>query len=1263
MSIHLLLTSVLLSSIAFGQQTWLQFNAGASENSSPLVQFNGTWDSFLTFDVELRGLLAETVTVDSQDYLRFSTSPGTVPDDSMGIPELPVVRRMVWLPDGSDIELEYSASCCEGLECLPVYPAPLDSLVSDSTCTPFIGEYFRKDSSAYASTGWYPDTLARLVGEFRLRDLRVGIVDVCPVQFLASEDSLRVWSDIEVLLSWDEGNAVWSEAGLGHFDNLIGDNLLGYTPEPQPINDGTGSVVRVYADRLVAGPGYAPDYVILVAAGLDGQAVTDLADYRDELNGFDVAIVRTDDVLECYGESTVLTADMIRDFTEDMWEWGTGPGDRPTYLLLIGDHEDPAYASEAWFLPTHLSPQGSPPWYWANDSWFVLFGENRSAPSAWPDMIVGRLPARTSAELGSMVDRIEDIEEPITSWPPPQDLAWRRYLTRLSGQNNDGGYVPWDPWSPSDGWASAFADWLGYGYDNLNCGDGDDETNRDGSDVTAHGWVDTLTDWFERGQQVAFYVNHGETHMYSAGIQWLPDPPMDSVPDNMGVADSVFDSFEVADLGVGVQNHVHPFVISLCCLNGTFNHTVAQHEYSDGPGGHYECMHFDPLHSPPQWDYGTDCMAETWMKNSASGAIGVFASSEVSYTSRYGPVGMELLYSIYCQGMTRLGDAVSSMRLGMLDQYNGGYSNEMARFNLLGDPAVDIGDRVKFPRRCDLVISPQELGANRYPTMSIDGEGTAEFQVVVHNFGGAASGRFSVELELQWGQQSETLAAACAGLQPRESETLRFEWDLPYGFTVPAMLSLHATADPDGDCPDSWAADNDASIVCPVEDLYPNEEGWPVLTSGSVKSPPALGDMDGDGDMEIVVVSGCMIEVVDPDDPGSPAWSSEPFMFNPGAGDGFTVPVIADVTASSLPEVICESLNALIVLEGSTGDVICTFNHESPGCMWTNGPVTPIVSNLMPGGGDEIALVCRDQQDSDCYLTVLRVVNGQISQLGSWDLPVSGGNYYRAWLCAGQLTPDGTHEIVLSYSRRVGTRYMGVWTWDYDEGTSQTGFTDSFEWLEVTNRAGIPAIGDLAGQGMTVALSHDDSYADPHNPVYPALLMDPLDLQSSMMECQPTSTPSSNILCCMMADWDPLTAGLDRIIAPAENQCCVWDEDGLIDWSIVFGTLGDPRPPFGALGDLDNLGAVDLLVGTRTGMVQAFGSNGVPLTPLGFPYTLPSEVCGGYCIADIDLDGKVEVVFGTMDNYLHVWELGECDEGYAPWPQVQHDAARTGVLE
>ncbi len=79
----------------------------------------------------------------------------------------------------------------------------------------------------------------------------------------------------------------------------------------------------------------------------------------------------------------------------------------------------------------------------------------------------------------------------------------------------------------------------------------------------------------------------------------------------------------------------------------------------------------------------------------------------------------------------------------------------------------------------------------------------------------------------------------------------------------------------------------------------------------------------------------------------------------------------------------------------------------------------------------------------------------------------------------------------------------------------------------------------------------------------------------------------------------------------------------------------------------------------------AFDSNGDLLDASGFPIALPDGVTasGGFAIADIDRDGKVEVVFGSSDGKLHCWELGSCATGYAPWPQFQHDFGRTGVLD
>ncbi len=347
----LLLLFLLFSfSISFAGTQWLEFNAGCPDNSEPLIHFGTSDENFILFDVELRGLLAETLTVNSVDYLRFDKTPGTVSSDSTGFPELPIVRCFVWVPDSTDLSIEYFTNCPDIRSTLPVYPAPLDSF-PDEYCSGFSQEYFRKDSTIYTLDTWYPDTLVRFTGEFLLRDIRIAVVDVYPVQYLPSEDSLRVWSDIEVLIEFEDTTATWSEENLGPFERLIRDNLLGYKPDMTPDAPEPGSVERPL--DLATGPVNTPDYVILTAAGLDGSWIDTLAWHRADLNNFDVSIVRTDSVLSQFGQSaSILTSDIIRDFTETMWDWGDDK--HPSYLLLVGDHEDSDSSDCDWFLPTRI---------------------------------------------------------------------------------------------------------------------------------------------------------------------------------------------------------------------------------------------------------------------------------------------------------------------------------------------------------------------------------------------------------------------------------------------------------------------------------------------------------------------------------------------------------------------------------------------------------------------------------------------------------------------------------------------------------------------------------------------------------------------------------------------------------------------------------------------------------------------------------------------------------------------------------------------
>jgi hypothetical protein len=1255
----IILSCLLLLPLAAPAQTeWLEFNAGTQGQTSLLIQYNGTWDDLLTFDVEVRGLLADTVEVDSVEYLRFNRSSGLTVSDSTGYPELPVARCFVWVPDHTDLTLSWAANCPEKRSSLPVYPAPLDSLREDSTSTPFIDEFFRKDSSAYSSEQWYPDTLARLVGTFHLRDTRVAIVDVYPMQYLASDDSIRVWSDIEVALEFDDHGYDWSTADLGPYERLIGDRLLGYRPSWDYSPMQTGNVYRLESGELEQGPPEVPEYVILAGAlnsgvTIDGQWVDDFAEYRAQRNGFDVAIVNAHDVYTDYNQGEdFLTAELIRDFTEDMWDWGE-PGERPQYLLLLGDHSDYGCTTIGpWFLRTH-EPPGDPAGI-ANDEWYVYFDEPREVLYAMPDMMVGRLPARDAEELQDMLDLIVAYEAEAGEPPYPPDLTYRRYITRLAG--ND--HYTYDNWKPSPGWTDSLRQWMGYSWDNYYCGDGEDNgyfpPNPDGSRMTSAEWRDTCISLFERGSQVAFYSNHGAIHLFSAGLNWE-----EGGPPHFGAPDSTFDDLEVKELSS--PHHWPPFVLMLCCSSGSFSHTASEHPTGAYPG---LCQGYKPPDST-WYDFDTSCLAEEFMSNTDCGAIGVFAGSNSSEIACYNRYGKGILGSIYHRGITRLGEAIQAGRLEYLSEFFGSsaWKASLGQFNLLGDPAVDIGDRMKFPDKCELIISPADLQASRYPTRNIGSDAEVELYVTVRNAGGSASEPFDVDLSITSpGQPMVLLTERCSGLDPGEEETLAFTWSTSWN--PPGTVGLSAEADPEEECDDSWRGNNTAEVDVEMLDFYPNEDGWPVQVSGSVVSVPALGDLDSDGDLDIVAIHGMWLSVYDPESPDEAEWQVGPYIFSDSLAVtvGYSVPAIADMNNDHAPEVIVDSREALLVFDGSSGNLEYSYSHPSLGAHLGRGPHSPIVADINSDvPGNEIALVCGDSDKDDLHLFILGIADGDLSVLDKAELRDAYFSYSREWICAGNLTEDLSQEAVVAYSsyESGGMGYFsGLWVYDRDDDTGASGFIDSMIVDESENTAGIPAIGELAGD---LEIANSRQYSNSAHP--PAYIIDSsLEIEANC--AYNPSRESENVLCCMMADWDPLIPGLDRIIAPAENQCFVWSHLGEEAWFAEYNNLTGPRPPFGALGNLDgDARDTELIVASRAGVVYAYDSDGNELLALGFPYTLPSEVYGGFVIADIDNDEKVEVVFGTMDNYLHLWELGSCDEGYAPWPQCQHDAQRTGVLE
>ncbi len=159
------------------------------------------------------------------------------------------------------------------------------------------------------------------------------------------------------------------------------------------------------------------DYIIITHSTL-ALGVEPLAQLRRE-RGLRVAIVKIDDIYDEFNYG-IFNPYAIKDFLRYVVSFWQPPA--PTYLLLAGDATVKYQRANINSIPSILvqTPEYGAA---ASDNQLVAF----SGEDAFPDMIVGRLPARNLIELNSMVEKIVAYER------SPEFGPWRSKLLFLAG--------------------------------------------------------------------------------------------------------------------------------------------------------------------------------------------------------------------------------------------------------------------------------------------------------------------------------------------------------------------------------------------------------------------------------------------------------------------------------------------------------------------------------------------------------------------------------------------------------------------------------------------------------------------------------------------------------------------------------------------------------------------------------------------------------------------------------------------------------------
>lgn len=415
------------------------------------------------------------------------------------------------------------------------------------------------------------------------------------------------------------------------------------------------------------------------------------------------------------------------------------------------------------------------------------------------------------------------------------------------------------------------------------------------------------------------------------------------------------------------------------------------------------------------------------------------------------------------------------------------------------------------------------------------------------------------------------------------------------------------------------------------------QAGFPLNTGGScMESSAQVVDVDGDGDMEILIPSGSSLKVYHHD-----CTMVTGFPVTVG-GIATHTPAIADLDGDG---------NLEIVIAGQRSDL---YVYKKDGTLETGWPQnlddddgaagSPALADLDNDGDLEIVIpTFKDLNGSSGYIYArVYVFHHDGTRYDGW--PVYDVDSYAvpASPAIADIDNDGSLEIIVT-----GRNTQTVHAWN-DDGTVVPGFPVTISGLIDSSPtvADVDNDGDLeiftaTGSEKVYGLHHDGTFLEGW----------PQNMGGGSTE---RSSPSIGDI-----DGD---GDLEIVCGSAHNNVYAWHHDGttVTGWPQSTGTSGAFSQGSPTLADVDGDGDIEIIASAYTG-VFVWDHDGTLHT--GYPlYTGTTRSTP--IIADLDLDGDVEIFVGSQSGNLYGWDLaGTLDPSNVQWGSFRHDLYNSGYYD